>query len=86
MDRLLNVIGKYILNWLIHFDIGVNVLFGGCPYETLSSRFDKGRDAGIPFYIFMAKLVDLIFKVLINQDDHCNKSRRYCEGDRSIID
>jgi len=29
---------RYFINWLVWFDIGVNVLTGGSPYMTLSER------------------------------------------------
>lgn len=35
----------YFLNFLIWLDIGINVMvFGGSPYETLSSRIGRQRD------------------------------------------
>lgn len=61
---------RYFLNILIFFDIGLNVvLFGGSPYETISSRVGKRRDDGDKWACKLCKLLDKI------DPRHCEKSR-----------
>lgn len=61
---------RYLLNILIWFDIGFNVLiFAGSPYETISSRVGKRRDKGERWACVLCKLLDRINK------QHCATSQ-----------
>ncbi|WP_267478979.1 hypothetical protein [Burkholderia sp. B21-005] len=39
-------IGRYLLNFAIWIDEGVNTILGGSPNETVSERAAKARNAG----------------------------------------
>lgn len=60
---------RYLVNILLWFDIGLNVLlFGGSPYETISSRVGKRRDKGDRWACLFCRLLDRI------DPRHCAKS------------
>ena len=60
---------RYLLNILILFDIGVNVvLFAGSPYETISSRVGKRREDGDKWACWLCRLMDKF------DTRHCEKS------------
>ena len=64
------MIKRYLLNILLWLDIGANVLlFGGSPYETLSSRAGKQADKGVPW---ACKFCAVLAKILGKQ--HCQNS------------
>ena len=71
-------IKRYFWNILISIDQFFNVLLGGDPDETLSSRLGK--------YQHRYKICRLICKFLDLIDyRHCQKSIEYDEGKREII-
>lgn len=50
---------KYLANILIWLDAGLNVLlFGGSPYETISSRIGKRRDKGDRWACVLCRWLD----------------------------
>ena len=56
MKHILLLIAKYFLNILISIDQFVNVLFGGDPDETISSRLGRNYPNSV-----LAKIVDILF-------------------------
>lgn len=58
---------------------------GGDPEETISSRLGKARLRGrSKTFIFLADKVDLVFKVIKDQDNHCVASIEREEGDKQV--
>jgi len=72
-------LGQYIWNWLILIDQAFNVLLGGDPDETMSSRMGKfvERDK-CKFCLWTCKFLNLF------EDDHCAKSVERDRGKRTI--
>lgn len=68
---------QYILNILISLDQLVNVLIGGKPDETISSRAGKGRLEGSIFWTYAADFIDLLFYPL--EKNHCFNSIEWDE-------
>lgn len=68
------MVKRYFWFVLISLDQLLNVLFGGYPDETLSSRMGKRPDCKV--CRFMCKLLDLVDK------DHCQKAIEYDEGNK----
>lgn len=62
---------QYVLNNLIAMDVGINTIFAGSPYETISSRMWRKRETR--FGRVMVKIIDAIFS-LLGQDNHCKES------------
>lgn len=70
---------RYCWNWLILIDQAFNVLFGGDPDETISSRIGKRtkEDCSVCYYICrMLHWLD---------PDHCTKVIEHDRGDRDVI-
>ena len=66
----MNNIKKYLLNILLWIDIGCNVIiFGGSPYETMSSRSGKQADKGV---VWACKFCAILSKIFGPQ--HCKNS------------
>lgn len=66
---------KYFWNNLIAIDQRVNVLFGGDPDETISSRMGKAIERNECLVCrWICKLLDII------DPGHCNKSIEIDEG------
>lgn len=77
LNRMINKLKRYLLNILIWIDIGCNVfLFGGSPYETMSSRAGKQADKNVKWACILCKILS---KVL--SPDHCNQSNVPDYGD-----
>lgn len=65
-----NLVKVYILNILLWLDIGINVLlFGGSPYETISSRVGKQQANGAKWACIFCKLLDKL------DTRHCENSQ-----------
>ena len=63
-------IKRYLLNLLLWLDIGSNVIiFGGSPYETISSRVGKHADKG---ELWACRICLVLAAVLGKQ--HCKNS------------
>ena len=60
-----NILGIYILNILVSIDQFVNVIFGGAPDETISSRLGRNYPNSILY-----KIVNFIF---FWQENHCEE-------------
>lgn len=61
---------KYLLNLLLLLDISVNVIiFGGSPYETISSRAGKRAVRGEVWACRLCKLLDRLLG-----PEHCRVS------------
>lgn len=78
------LIRAYAFNLFVAADILVNALIGGDPGETISSRAGKGKLKGQPVHTFASRIIDLLFEVLFNQQDHCVKSVQDDEGKNAI--
>lgn len=72
-------IGRYLLNWLIWIDEGGNVLLGGDPHETLSSRAGKAQTQNKRWACILCKFLNLF------QKDHCQKSILNYVGDEAVV-
>lgn len=59
-------LGQYVLNILISVDQFANVIFGGAPDETISSRLGRNYDGS-----WMEKFVNKLF---FWQKDHCTEA------------
>lgn len=64
----------YIRNLLVSIDQGYNVVWGGSPDETISSRLGRYKDKNI-FAKYCSKFVDFIFgkghcRAYVEADDH----------------
>jgi len=78
MPKLLRKIGRYLLNWLIWIDQGLNTALGGDPDETLSSRLGKHRAR--------CRLCDWLCRVLDRIDPgHCADAIEADEGEHEVI-
>lgn len=80
-------IKRYVWNLLITFDQSVNVIFGGDPDETISSRMGKWARAGEndrglkkPIYWVANRIVELF------ERNHFKKSIEEDEGKDEVID
>lgn len=79
------MIGRYSYNLLIALDQFGNVLIGGDPDETISSRLGKSQrgDYG-PLWVTrmrpFSRIVDGFFFYVFGQKDHCKFSIEEDEG------
>lgn len=76
----MNKFTRYMWNWLILIDQAFNVLFGGDPDETISSRMGKlvAKDR-CKFCKWTCRALDFI------DPGHCKKSVELDRGKRTII-
>ena len=70
---------RYLLNWLVVFDIAVNVLFGGSCYETISERVWRHQWLGLAF------VIDVVFHTLSGGVDHCRNAGEGDEAQYEVI-
>lgn len=81
------MIGKWMLNVLISVDQLGNVIFGGDPDETISSRLGKLKvrhGGAIPWHRPVAKVIDWgLEKIDLN---HSIDAIEYDEGKDAILD
>ena len=59
--------------WLVQ-DLDVNVILGGNAEVTISSRVGWMAQNGSKTALVMEKVINKIFKLVLNQDDHCRAS------------
>jgi len=72
-------VSRYLWNVLIWLDQGLNVLFGGDPDETVSSRMGKAvREGRCVLCKFGCRVLNIFDK------NHCEKSIESDEGSRQI--
>lgn len=68
---------RYLLNILLWLDIGCNVfIFGGSPYETMSSRVGKRAEKG---EVWACKVCKILAAIL--GPHHCENSEVPSYGD-----
>jgi hypothetical protein len=72
------MIKKYIKNLLISLDQFGNVVLGGDPDETISSRVGKNYHG-----TFFETFINFIF--LIKTTNHCQEAIEWDEGKNAII-
>lgn len=77
LKRSISLIWTYFFNILISVDQLLNVLIGGKPDETISSRAGKGRLRGSLFWSIAASIIDVLF--LPFERDHCFNSIEWDE-------
>lgn len=77
---MLKTLWQFIFNFLLWIDLGLNFILLGDPSETVSSRTGRAIRSGRPklVAIVFQKVIDWIFKVLFDQDNH---SVNYIEHD-----
>lgn len=71
---------QYFINLLIGLDQFVNVLIGGAPDETISTRMWRHREHRFAGYA--VRFIDWIFSWI--EHDHCRKS--FENGDSHMIE
>lgn len=78
---MFNKIGRYFLNIIIvAFDLQLNVILGGAPYETISSRIGKLAVQGKSFGLRAERFIDFFFGA-----GHCRKNIQPFEGAEAVI-
>lgn len=75
----MNVMLRWVLNWLVLLDEGVNMLTLGDPGETISSRAGKGARRGVRWCCVLCRFLDRIDR------NHCEKAIDAEDGRRAII-
>ena len=65
---------RYLTNLLLWVDQGGNVLLGGHPDETISSRVGRGAIKGNRFALLAERVIDWIFWRLAGEVGHCRAS------------
>ena len=81
------MIKRYCWNILISIDQFVNVIFGGDPDETISSRLGKWSRDGKHNSGIRKPIWNIAhFVVEIFEKDHFAKSIEEDEGDRQVLD
>lgn len=65
---------KYRYGLWISTDQMVNAIHGGNPDITVSSKVGYMAEQGSKTAQAMAVVIDLLFKVAVGQDNHCNAS------------
>lgn len=86
----MNLIGRYLWNWLVWLDEGLNTLTGGDCHETCSSRLgkmDRGDYGFIWRYVTMPLrwTVDFVALHVFGQANHCAVSLQFREGLEDIL-
>ncbi|WP_175741440.1 hypothetical protein [Burkholderia ambifaria] len=72
-------IGRYLLNFAIWIDEGVNTIFGGSPNETVSERAAKARNAGRKWGCVLCRLLNWI------NPGHCDNALTSTIGDDAVV-
>jgi len=72
-------IGRYLLNFAIWIDEGVNTIFGGSPNETVSERAAKARNAGSKWGCVLCRLLNWI------NPGHCDNALTSTIGDDAVV-
>lgn len=72
-------IGRYLLNFAIWIDEGVNTIFGGSPNETVSERAAKARNAGRKWGCVLCRVLNWV------NPGHCDNALTSTIGDDSVI-
>lgn len=75
----MNVLCRYLMNWLRWLDEGLNVLTGGDANETMSSRAGKGRREGKRWACMLCRFLDIL------QTNHCERSINPGDGSNATI-
>jgi len=75
----MNKFQRYLLNWLIWIDLGVNTLRGGDPHETISSVAGKAQQKGERWACVLCRLLNMI------QANHCANSIMPGVGAEAIV-
>ncbi|PXX41072.1 MULTISPECIES: hypothetical protein [Burkholderia] len=72
-------IGRYLLNFAIWIDEGINTIFGGSPNETVSERAAKARNAGRKWGCVLCRALNWI------NPGHCDNALASTIGDDAVI-
>jgi len=72
-------IGRYLLNYAVWLDEGVNTVFGGSPNETVSERAAKARNAGRKWGCILCRFLNWI------NPGHCDDALTSTIGDDAVI-
>lgn len=75
----MKALGQYLLNWAIWLDEGLNVLTGGDPGETMSSRAGKAQRNGRKWACVLCRFLDLFNR------NHCQNAVNMDDGKRAVI-
>lgn len=79
LERFLNALGRYVMNWVRWLDEGLNVATGGDADEMVSSRAGKEMLKGKRWACVLCRFLDLFDK------DHCLKAVNPDDGARATI-
>lgn len=72
-------LGRYLLNYAIWIDEGVNTAFGGSPNETVSERAAKARNAGQKWGCVLCRFLNWV------NPGHCDTALTSTIGDDAVI-
>lgn len=75
----MNLILRYLMNWLILLDQALNTLAAGSPNETISERAAKARNAGKEWGCILCRFLNWI------NPDHCDNALKSTIGDDAVI-
>lgn len=78
-EPILEKIGRYLLNWVIWLDEGLNVALGGAENETVSARAGRAKASGKRWGCVLCGLLDRL------QKGHCEKAMTAKIGDDEVI-
>lgn len=67
-------VDRYAKNVWLGFDNSASADTGGHWEDTLSSRLGKAQEAGSRVLSFIARRVDNLWFVMLNQQGHCKKA------------
>ena len=65
---------RYVWGFWIWQDQAVNAILGGNPDVTVSSKVGYMAEQGSKTAKAMASVIDLLFKVAVGQENHCQAS------------
>lgn len=79
----MKLISKFLWNFLVYIDLGLNLLLLGDPSETVSSRVGRAMESKRPkwFVPYLCKFIDTVFYDLFKQVNH---SYNHIERDESF--
>lgn len=70
-------VGQWWWSPLLIWDIGVNVMTAGSPHNTISARTAYWSIQGCPVAGVMESVINWLFKVFRDEDNHCVKAWRW---------
>jgi len=81
----MNIIGRYLMNWLRWFDEGLNVASGGDANEMLSSRAGKAQMKGSRWACVLCRAIDTVIGWFGQPPGHCARSINPDDGANATV-